>query len=324
LYSFTGYVDVNGGEAGRVPSSQGDSFGLATSLDGGDFRSSDGTAASRNLRLVEDRFSAFSSSPATAGKPGVSFLPVCKAGFGNDANTGAICEVCPTGTYSLGDSSGPCLPCTNAPTHSYYLDPEQTGPDCPYACDAGYVTNHCYNQFQNFIFVIMGVPAFAGMCVGIFLVLMGPLTYQRLKRKYDWFSEESYMKAKKKKRDIFGLDFFARNQDGDDDDIFDTSQGKGDRMIKMQQFTTENPVLRAVSSDPSRMSTESEATSTRIRTLRNKVFAERRREHRLNDQDMIFHAYRVNLLGSNHPLQYKGDVWISILQSNDGEAFLKT
>jgi hypothetical protein len=136
---------------------------------------------------------------------------------------------------------------------------------------------------------------------------MGPLTYQRLKRKYGWFSEESYMKAKKKKRDIFGLDFFARNQD-DDDDIFDTSEGKGDKMIKMQKFTTENPVLRAISSDPSRMSTESEASSTRIRPLRNKMFAERRREHRMNDQDLVFHAYRINLLGSNHPLQYKGAI----------------
>jgi hypothetical protein len=306
MYSFTGYVDVNGGNAGVIPAPQADSFSLETSLDGGDAQHPYAAAVARNLRLADARFASNSISPATAGKSGVAFLPVCKAGYGNDADTGAICEECPVGTYSLGDSSGPCLQCTNAPTHSHYLDAGETDPDCPYACDAGYVTNHCYNQFQNFIYAIMGVPAFAGMCVGIFLVLMGPLTYQRLKRKYGWFSEESYMKAKKKKREMFGLDFFARNQDADDDSIFDTSHGKGDKMIKMQKFTTENPVLRAMSSDPSRMSTESEASSTRIRPLRNKMFAERRREHRMNDQDLIFHAYRINLLGSNHPLQSKG------------------
>jgi hypothetical protein len=238
-------------------------------------------------------------SPATPGEAGKAFLPVCPAGTGNDPVTGAVCQTCPTGYYSLGDSSGACLQCTNAPTHSHYLDSGQTTADCPYACDSGYATNHCYNQIQNFIYNIMGVPAFAGMCVGIFLVLMGPLTYQRLKRKYGWFDDEF-----KQKRDIFGLDFFARNRD-DDDEMLDTSEGKGNKMIRMQKFKTENPIVGA-STDAGRMSLDSQISSTRIRALRNQVFAERRREHRMNDQDLIFHAHRVNLLGSNHPLQSRG------------------
>ena len=47
---------------------------------------------------------------------------------------------------------------------------------------------------------------------------------------------------------------------------------------------------------------------TKIRILRNKMFAERRREHRMNDQDLVFHAYRINLLGNNNPWSLRGIV----------------
>jgi hypothetical protein len=315
-FSYTGYVNVKGGAAGAQVTP---SVAMLAAQDTEDvldspevylsWQQSDMTGVAltspdhrRSLRSYLSPYDDI--SPATAGADGKSFLPTCQAGTGNDPKTGAVCEACPTGTYSLGGSSDACLKCTNAPTHSHYLDTGGTSPDCPYACDAGYATKHCYNQVQNFIYNIMGVPAFAGMCVGIFLMLMVPLTYQRLKRKYGWFSDDEF--SKKKKRDIFGLDFFARNHDDDDDDIFDTSQGKGDKMIKMQKFKTENPIMQNTSTDLGRLSTDSQAQSTRIRTLRNQMFAERRREHRMNDQDLVFHAHRVNLQGSNHPFKSRG------------------
>lgn len=300
-YSFSGFVNVDGGSAGIVLSSSS----VYTSEAEYPFSSADdfyyynaSAFAAPNLR----KSVAAGPSPAQDGVAGQKFLPVCKAGTGNQV-TGAICETCPAGTYSLGKSTGPCTECTNAPKHSAYTGTGGTSPTCPYVCDASYVTEHCYNQIQNFIYTKMGIPAFASMCVGVFLLLMLPLTYTRLKRRYGWFT---YMDKKtKKRRDVFGFDFFSH--DDDDTFMFESQHAKGEStVIKMQTFTTENPVFKSnAGDDGDRDSTDSTA-GTRIRALRNKMFAERRREHRMNDQDLVFHAYRVNLFGTNHPFQSRG------------------
>ena len=303
-YTFTGYVNVKGGAAGAGGLS---STSTSTSpFSAAIYAIAPSVARSLGMNDPPAAISYAAGSPATSGGDGVKFLPQCQPGYGNNPTTGAICEICPVGTYSLGQNSGPCTVCNNAPTHSHYLESGCTSANCPYACDAGYATNHCYNQIQNLIYNRMGVPAFAGMCVGIFLLLMVPLTYQRLKRKYDWFSEDKYKKQKNKKRDLFGIDIFARNSFDDDDDvILDKSTGKHEKHIKMQNFTTtENPVLiTTMNRDSGNIE-----NITKIRILRNKMFAERRREHRMNDQDLVFHAYRINLLGNNNPWSLRGIV----------------
>lgn len=301
-YNFKGYVDVNGGAAGVIPPTADPTF-----VPGADGTIQIATSSALRSSYQFDPWSPYGGpSQATAGQKGKTFLPTCEAGYGNDAVTGAICEPCPVGTYSLGDTSDPCTTCDNAPLHSHYIDNTWKTDQCPYACDSGYATEHCYNQIQNFVYNVMGVPAFAGMCVGIFLILILPLGYTRLKRRYGWFT---YFDAKKqKRRDMFGIDFFARNSDDDDSIMMDTSGGKGEVAIKMQKFTTENPVHRSASADTNQAIRDSEISSS-IRTLRNNLFAERRREHRMNDQDLVFHAYRVNLFGSNHPMRAKGNAW---------------
>lgn len=306
-YTFKGFVDVNGGSQGFFSSDAAD-VSYASAADGypevfvGRGRSEN---PRQLLRSSVNQLATWTPeggpSQATPGEKGKTFLPTCKPGYGNDAVTGAVCEPCPTGTYGPGYTSDPCLECTNAPLHSHYTETSWETPECPYACDSGYATEHCYNQIQNFIYNVMGVPAFAGMCVGIFLILILPLGYTRLKRRYGWFT---YFDTKKqKRRDMFGIDFFARSS-ADDYDM-DASGGKGEVAIKMQKFTAENPVLRSASADTNQIVRDSDVSSS-IRTLRNNLFAERRREHRMNDQDLVFHAYRVNLFGSNHPLRSKG------------------
>eukprot|EP01032_Pedospumella_encystans_P009033 gene9033-10667_t len=299
LYSFTGFVNVEGGIAGITPSS---SNVYETSVEVSYDNSIYGySPATRNLRNV---YANNDPTPAQPGQPGQKYLPTCKAGTGNQVS-GAICETCPVGTYSTGLSTGPCQKCTNAPSHADYIGTGATTPDCDYECESSYVTEHCYNQVQNFIYNVVGVPAFACMCVGVFLLLMVPLGYTRLKRRYGYFT---YLDKKtQKRRDVFGFDFF--NSDHDDDNFMFESQHNKDRstIIKMETFTTNNPVLKA--STDNRDSTDSAAASTRIRALRNKMFAERRREHRMTDQDLVFHAYRINLFGSNHPFQSRGGPW---------------
>lgn len=294
LYTFTGFVNVEGGAV--YPSASPNVYEISIDASCGS-KTYGYSAAPRNLRSTY----ATDPTPAQPGQPGQKFLPVCKAGTGNQVS-GAICETCPIGTYSEGLSTGPCLACTNAPKHAYYTETGSTNPDCKYECESSYVTEHCYNQVQNFIYSVVGVPGFACMCVGVFLLLMVPLGYTRLKRRYGYFT---YLDKKtQKRRDVFGFDFF----NNDDDNFMFESQHNKDRstIIKMETFTTENPVLKASTDDAGRYSTDSTSASTRIRALRNKMFAERRREHRMTDQDLVFHAYRINLFGSNHPFQSRG------------------
>jgi hypothetical protein len=257
-----------------------------------------------------------SSPDATDGGAGITSLPVCLPGYGNDIETGQICAICPVGTYNEGLSSEPCQNCENKPLHAYYTELGETTSSCEYTCDQGYQTTHCYSQFQYFIFVTLGVTYFSILCVGFFFIVMAPLTYTRLKRKYDWFSKDDVQQSGLKK--IFG-DFFL-GHDNDDDVFFETDKATGRTSIQMKNFSSHNPLAGAGGDSPKQNKNGndydgdfnggdgrySDSYGSRIRTLRSKFFVDRRKEHRMLDQDLVFHAYRVNLMGSNHPWKSYG------------------
>ena len=232
-------------------------------------------------------------SLASSGLQGFIQLPDCAAGYGNDPSTGAICTKCPEGYYNSGVDDGPCLKCSNAPVHSYYFASGWTTKNCPYDCDPGYTTDNCYNQFQKFIYSTLGLGGVAGVAVGILTLILAPLIYYRLKRSYGWGD------SKNKE----GGDFFKRVI------FFDIGFGGDDANTKAQRqhrhddgrfHDTENPMFSGKN-----MLAE-DVTKNYIRTLVAKPGDEMRREHRMADPDMIFHACRIYLDGSNHPSYYCG------------------
>ncbi|KAJ1393457.1 hypothetical protein B484DRAFT_439334, partial [Ochromonadaceae sp. CCMP2298] len=216
-----------------------------------------------------------SSSPATAGSAGVTYLPVCPAGYGNNVAAGSVCNICRIGTYSVGNSAGECISCTNAPEHSYYIDTGETSAQCLFQCDDSFVTVHCYNQIQNFIYNVLGVGGTTGLLVALFVAILGPLIYFRLKRAYGWYDDD-------KRTDIFG-GLFMHDE------------------TPLEKRPVASPTINPLSPSIS----EPHPESQRIRQPKRL----QRQEHRLLDQDLIFHSCRINLLGANHPWMMHGGAW---------------
>lgn len=240
--------------------------------------------------------------PASAGSAGPVMLPDCDPGFGNSATQGRICVACEVGLFSPG-GSGPCMPCTNKPPHAIYTQSAWYNGNCPYQCENGYTTDQCYDPFQEFLYDKIGLSGFIGSCIGFFALILLPLAYYRYKKYYDWEDKE------KRNLDIFGKAFFY-------DTYEDGMGGKSRRRDPGQpavsidsMFSAENPMFHHTSKPGDEFNEHGESKWMKIRPITHKSGKDGRREIRMVDQDMIFHAYRMNLMGSNEPFSSRGGAW---------------
>lgn len=240
--------------------------------------------------------------PASAGSAGPVMLPDCDPGFGNSATQGRICVACEVGLFSPG-GSGPCMPCTNKPPHAIYTQSAWYNGNCPYQCENGYTTDQCYDPFQEFLYDKIGLSGFIGSCIGFFALILLPLVYYRYKKYNDWEDKE------KRNLDIFGKAFFY-------DTYEDGMGGKSRRRDPGQpavsidsMFSAENPMFHHTSKPGDEFNEHGENKWMKIRPITHKSGKDGRREIRMVDQDMIFHAYRMNLMGSNEPFSSRGGAW---------------
>lgn len=242
-------------------------------------------------------------APATAGFLGAVNVPSCPGGYGNNPQTGDICTICPIGTFNEGNN-GPCLTCDNAPSHSYYTDIGCATSYCPYTCESGYSTDKCYSQIDKFFLTTLGSGGTAGLALGIFGLLVLPLLYYRYSKLNDFEDKKAELTS----------DFFKRL-------IFaDIGYGGDEYMLKhkshvMKAFdkttVVENPLF-ASSKVPELSANDDKLKHQHIRALQPKyAHLEKRREHRMADADMLFHTFRMNLIGSNHPFPWKGKLLIA-------------
>jgi hypothetical protein len=289
-YAFSGLMASNGGPPGTMYYTDG-------------VPGSEPQSASSYLSL----YSLFNVGnldvqQATGGQVGVLNLPECSAGYGNNPSTGEICGLCPVGTYSTGGTASSCQSCSNAPPHSTYIDYGQTSSNCNYQCDSGYSTNQCLDQLQIFIFNTLTVGGLVGCSLGILFLILAPLLYYRYKRLHDW-GDKHNEKGDFFKKVIF-LDFGTGGDDG----------GYKVRSKSTRLDSISNPLRSHANRD---LSGDIEDLKTlSIRKLQPKIGKEMRREHRMADSDMVFHACRVNLFGQNSPFQHRGEHFLSLTLSH--------
>ena len=229
------------------------------------------------------------TTQASAGGSGTRALPSCSPGTGNTPATGEICVTCPVGTYSYGGDVS-CSTCSNKPEHATYTSSGVSTKNCPYQCDSGYSTDNCYDQLQIFFFNTLTLGGLVGVSVGILAIILVPLFYYRYKRFNDWGDKPT------DQRDFFNKVLF--NADNADDLA-------NKKMSRGKDFFVENP-LQVHNRNYLTGDLEEDAKIVKIRTLQAKRGKEMRREHRMADSDMVFHACRVNFYGKNHPYQYGG------------------
>lgn len=240
---------------------------------------------------------------ASAGQSGVVTLPNCAPGYGNLASEGLLCAPCAIGTYSVG-GNGPCLMCTNRPEHAVYTQEKCTTSICPYECDSGYTTNQCYDPFQEFLYDQIGFGGFIGSCLAFFAVILIPLVYYRYKKYSDWGDKD------KGHLDLFGKVFFDNTEETQSGRFRRRGTQNDHPILSVDStFAVENPMFKADTDLSKDFDEKGEARWMRIRNLQYKSGREGRREFRMMDQDMIFHAYRMNLLGSNEPFSSRGGSW---------------
>jgi len=196
------------------------------------------------------------------GDDGVESLPSCQAGYGNNFDTGSICQECGFGYFGTGGKNSVCDTCTNAPAHSKYTSKGETNNKCEYKCNTGYTTTNCYTPLEYFVFRTVGYRGLIGLSIAFFVLVLAPLIYYRYKKKYEWSGL----------REEITIYFFNKkriNEKMEDDSITDES--------------------------------------SRIRSMKTRLYArEQRKEYQILDSDLIYHACRVNLLGTNHPFQSSG------------------
>jgi hypothetical protein len=87
-----------------------------------------------------------------------------------------------------------------------------------------------------------------------------------------------------------------------------TGVGRQNEVSIDSMFSTENPMFHHTST-ANDFDEKGEAKWMRIRHITHKGGKDGRREIRMVDQDMIFHAYRINLMGSNEPFSSRGGPW---------------
>lgn len=257
-----------------------------------------------------------SNIPASAGQAGLVILPSCLPGYGNNAQSGDICDKCLVGYYSYG-GDGSCLPCDNRPAHAYYTNKGVTTSDCPYVCENGYSDLECYSQFQKFMYNVIGIGGFIGVCISFFTVLIVPLLYFRYRNMYDW--DDNYYGR------MIERSFNAAAVEGGDEVVDDDVHMEFGLQMKSSKpkANDRNPSLASIdtirsnyTSNPLAMRLQQEISviqdDQKLRSLlSNRQFSpdDLRREYRLTDPDMPFHAYRLNLYGCNEPFKSRGGAW---------------
>jgi hypothetical protein len=241
---------------------------------------------------------------ANAGSNGIISYPLCPVGYGsvNQATSdGNFCEVCPTGYYSSSSSNDPCSLCTNAPSTGTYTKSAWTTSDCPYSCETGYVTNDCVTPFQNIINTRLGgFFGFSGMIAGGLALLIAPLLYYRMQRKYGWHDSADKL--------IFGVrlprvPWVVRDANG-------KLKIKMVYLIKPKSVSTVSEVeikdVESLNIADRKLRLMQKSQEQRINAT---TFNDIRTAYRLSDSDAPTHACRVYLLGSNHPFQSYGGPW---------------
>jgi hypothetical protein len=293
-FTFLGYVNYTGGQAGITATS--DTLPYSNPL------TWNGEFMTNNIQIE--------SNEASAGSYGIISLPVCDPGTGNDPTTGDICYLCPVGTYSgmcSLEQSKPnscigsypysaCSPCQNDISHAHFTESGVSTSNCPYECDEGYSTDKCYNQFQKFFYDTLGVGGVAGLLIGLFAFILIPLFAYRIKKYRDFEKEFNLMRG--------GTDFLKTTTITDVGIGFhEDSKMPGGGNKKNENFS-ENPMV--VGQHKNGLLIYDDSKSFGIRKLQPKYGQELRREHRIVDQDLMYHAARVNFLGTNHPFISEG------------------
>jgi hypothetical protein len=163
-------IASNGGAAGVQPTTSDADYAFASLSSYSSFNVHSRTNARRKSADFLQGV-----TQAEAGTAGVLLLPSCQPGHGNDASTGAICVVCPTGTYSNGGDVD-CSNCNNKPLHSFYTESGWSNSNCPFQCESGYITDYCDDGLRIF-FMLLGIS------LGSFVLFVCmPLFYYQYKR----------------------------------------------------------------------------------------------------------------------------------------------
>jgi hypothetical protein len=320
-YNYVGVVSASGGQAGHPLLKTTDLYGGET--DSG-LRGSLRLETSSQLTGwgVEGADDDQAPSPAQPGSQGVLNLPKCPPGYGNDVDAGTVCGLCPVGTYAPGDGKNTCYTCHNKPKHSNYDENGWTNSNCPYECASGYSTKDCYTPFQNFVFNTLGTVGLSLCAVGLFAIILLPMVYYRYKKEYGWFQDEGKFASP---ADTFMHvdDFRGYDKRGwrfsRDRERAASNSAAGTVPGRDAAHTVGNPLapedhlageLSEVSADASKASSgleaSSQSTGMNLPKAFRRVNMDLRLRFRLVDPDLVTHACRVNLLGSNHPDESRG------------------
>ena len=229
---------------------------------------------------------------ATSGASGSLSLPNCPAGYGNAASSSGvcpdpcnICEICPVGTYSTGGTDEPCSPCNSRPnTHAYYTTLGETSSNCPYTCYDGYSTIAC-----------LSVAGFTSALLGVFLLFFLPLLLYGLKYRYGWFES---IDRNKKKRILFDA-FFIKSTGGHDDDGNLNSNG-------YIHNSKDNPIRNGAAIEQSQREGFGGDRSPPLQAAGMPSAVDWRRACSMSHKDLLNHACRIYLLGSNSPFWFMG------------------
>jgi len=306
-FSGTGRLESMGGSGGYNPYPGGGGGGGIVTLfnPNGQYISNSQQTFAYSGNIITTGGSAFAG--AGGGSTGDIFLPSCPPGYGNSPSSDGVCEepcsmcsICIIGTYSSSYSSNPCTNCNNAPSHSNYISEGSTTANCEFQCEDGYVTNHCYSQFDNFLYVQITVGGFAGTIIGVFFLVFFPLLYYRLKYRHGWFEKSQFQK---KKKDNF-IDIFFKENVADFFGIQDEVAAQ--RNLSLDDNTIGNNASNTL---PTQYLNGGRSQLRNGMIPRNLV--ELRKACKLSDQDMAHHACRINMLGSNSPFRSRGCILFS-------------
>ncbi|KAJ1412438.1 hypothetical protein B484DRAFT_435359, partial [Ochromonadaceae sp. CCMP2298] len=223
-----------------------------------------------------------------------------------------------------------CSKCTNKPTHATYsLDTGGVTSDCPYICDSGYSTKYCYTPFQNFVFNTLGLVGATLSAMFIFGIILLPLLYIRYRKEYGWMESMKHDEGMGMSvGGIGGMGLLGENFNSETDSR--GFQGPGleragasasaKRRLSAGGFASFSPPHAS----PGRVGS---IGLTHLLTLidlglvlglglglgrRVETREHRKRvrlQSRLVDADLVKHACRITLLGSNHPHQARGGPW---------------
>lgn len=323
-YNYVGIVSAMGGQPGH-PILSDDSAAAGLELRQS-LRSNAALDASVNPAWELEYTDDYYYTPAAqAGGYGILNLPKCPAGYGNDVEAGTVCGLCPVGTYAPGDGKNQCYECRNKPKHSYYDEPGWTNADCSYECDSGYSTKDCYTPFQNFVFNTLGTVGIACCAVGLFAFILLPMVYYRYKKEYGWFEHEP--KAMSPADTFMHVDYDKNRRPYSLDRIALGLGGKG--RGHLGSYSVDNPLAAAggqalrdseLSIEPSNASSgaevSSQSTGMNLPKAFQRVNHDLRLRFRLVDHDLVTHACRVNLLGTNHPDEGRGELKPRSVHSN--------